>query len=217
MGLFGDLFGSSSHSQSTQSTSTVTNTELAGGNIDAPTVYGTGNSQSTTIYATDSGTVQAATDISRAALELGANESSTGAAVAIAGLAHASDAYSSSLSLVGDVTSMSLNSASATAQASIDGIGQFTGKALDSVSRFSTAALDSNTYIAGKSLDSTAAAYSATLNTLAGIQSSSLNTVAGIAQQVTQSGQQSTDTTVSKIMMYLALAAAVFFLSKMKG
>jgi len=42
MGLFGDLFGSSTHAQTTTSTSNVTNTELAGGNIGGPATYGTG-------------------------------------------------------------------------------------------------------------------------------------------------------------------------------
>jgi hypothetical protein len=203
MGLFSDLFGSSTHAQTTQSTSNVTNTELAGGDIGAPVVYGTGNSQTVNLQTTDAGTVQAATDISTAALELGANEANAGAAVAIAGLGHASDAYTSSLALVGDVTTNALNANTAVAQGSIDGIGQFTGKALDSVNRFAASALDSNTYIAGKSLDSTSAAYSA-----------SLNTVAGIAQQVTQSGQQATDQTVQKIVLYIVIGVALVFALK---
>src|SRR5258706_8568635 len=102
MGLFGDLFGSSSHTQTTQSTSTVKNVQLAGGNIDAPVIYGNNNRQNVTV--TDQGTVMMATDISRAALDLGKTEAAAGSAVAIAGLLHASDAYTSSLSLVGDVS-----------------------------------------------------------------------------------------------------------------
>jgi hypothetical protein len=233
MGFFSDLLGSSNHSQTTTSTSNVTNTQLAGGNIGGPATYGTGN----TVYsvATDQGTVQAATDISGAALELGATEATTGAAVAIAGLAHASDAYTSSLALVGDVTSNALNnnaavsqSAIANAGGAIDSVGNFAGKALDSVSRFSSSALDSNTYIAGKSLDSQAAAFSSTLSTLQNSQSEALSTVQNgftgaldqvnsLAQQVSQSATQTTDDTVQKIVLYIALAAGIFFLSKAKG
>ena len=200
MGLLGDLFGSSTHAQTTTSTSAVSNTELAGGNIGGPATYGTGN----TVYSTttDNGTVMAATDISQAALGLGAAEAASGSSVAIAGLDHASDAYTSSLALVGDVTTMSLNNSAAAA----NGIGQFAGKALDSVARFSSSALDDNTYIAGKSLDATSAAYSA-----------SLATVTSLAQQVSQSATQTTDQTVQRIILYIALAAGIFFLSKSKG
>lgn len=219
MGLFGDLFGSSTHAQTTTSTSNVTNTELAGGNIGGPATYGTGN----TVYSlsTDQGTVQAATDISQAALGLGAAETEAGSAVAIAGLAHAGDAYTSSMALVGDVTSMSLNNSAAAA----NGIGQFAGKALDSVSKFAGSALDDNTYIAGKALDSTSAAYSASLSTLQNTNAQALSTVQNgftgaldqvnaLAQQVSQSATQTTDDTVQKIVLYIVLAASIFFLSK---
>jgi hypothetical protein len=196
-GLFGDLFGSSSHSQQTTSTSNVTNTQLAGGNIGGPATYGTGNTVVSTT--TDQGTVLAATDISLSALHLGAAEAAAGSAVAIAGLAHATDAYTSSMALVGDVTKQSLNNSAAAAT----GIGQFAGKALDSVAKFAGSALDDNTYIAGKALDSTSAAYSA-----------SLGQVNALAQQVSQSAQQSTDTTVQRIILYIALAAGIFFASR---
>ncbi len=198
MGLFGDLFGSSSHSQSTQSTSTVSNTQIAGGNVDAPVIYGNNNRQTTTVNAIDGGTVAAATDISRAALELGANESLNGTAVAIAGLNHASDAYTSSLALVGDVTRASLNNDYAISSGAVDSVSAFAGKALDSVSRFSTAALDSNTYIAGKSLDSTNQAYN-----------SALGQVNALAQEVSQSSQQNTNQTVTRVVWAVAAAVAL--------
>lgn len=219
MGIFGDLFGSSTHAQTTTSTSNVTNTELAGGDIGGPATYGTGN----TVYSetTDQGTVLAAHDISLAALGLGAAEADAGSAVAIAGLAHAGDAYTSSLALVGNVTSMALNNSAAAA----DGIGQFAGKALDSVSRFSSSALDDNTYIAGKALDSTSDAYSRSLSTLQNTNAQALSTIQNgftgaldqvnqLAQQVSQSATQTTDDTVQKIVLYIALAAGIFFLSK---
>ncbi len=230
MGFFSDLFGSSSHSQTTTSTSNVQNTQLAGGNIGAPVVYGTGNSQTTNITTTDAGLVRSATDISGAALELGAVEAQTGSAVAIAGLNHAQDAYTSSLALVGDVTQASLNSNYALASGAIAAsdnatqvVANYAGKALDSVNRFSTSALDSNTYIAGKSLDSASAAYSAALGTvsantgdviqaLASGYNSSLGQVNALAQQVSQSSQQTTDTTIQKVILYIAIAAAAVFL-----
>jgi hypothetical protein len=223
MGLLSSLFGGgSSNSSATTSTSNISNTELAGGNIGGPATYGTGNTVISTT--TDQGTVQAATDISNAALALGYAEAQDGSAVAIAGLAHAGDAYTSSLALVGDVTTMALNNSAAAA----DGIGQFAGKALDSVSKFSSSALDDNTYIAGKSLDSTAAAYSASLSTLASTNAQALSTVQNgftgaldqvnaLAQQVSQSATQTTDDTVQKIVLYIALAAGIFFLSKSRG
>lgn len=245
MGLFGDLFGSSSHAQTTTSTSNVTNTQLAGGNIDAPTVYGTGNSQDVTVYADDAGTVQQATDISRAALELGAGEAVTGSAVAIAGLAHAQDAYTSSLAFsggvshdalttVGDIATSSItgnsavsqdaiSSASANLSNTLQAVLPYAGKALDSVTKFSIDALDSNTYIAGKSLDSASAAYSSALgvvsqNTgdiiqaLSSGYNTSLGQVNALAQQVSQSSQQSTDTTIQKVILYIAIAAAAVFI-----
>lgn len=220
MGLLSSLFGGgSSNSNATTSTSNVTNTELAGGNIGGPATYGQGNTVINTT--TDAGTVQAASDISQAALGLGAAETAAGSAVAIAGLAHAGDAYTSSLALVGDVTSMALNNSAASA----DGIGQFAGKALDSVSKFAGSALDDNTFIAGKALDSTAAAYSASLSTLQNTNAQALSTVQNgftgaldqvnsLAQQVSQSATQTTDDTVQKIVLYIALAAGIYFLSR---
>lgn len=264
-GLFGDLFGSSNHSQSTTSTSNVTNTQLAGGDISGVATYGSGNNISYTQVATDDGAVAAsllssndiatkalysgsvaalsanqlsgqallaATDVSHAALELGATEASTGAAVAIAGLNHASDAYTSSLALVGDVTQNSLNNNATVAQYAIasangatDSVGQFAGKALDSVTRFSGAALDDNTYIAGKSLDSVSAAYSASLSTVQNTNAQALSTIQNgftgaldqvnaLAQQVSQSATQTTDDTVQKIVLYIAIAAGFYFISR---
>src|SRR5579872_730796 len=143
MGLFSDLFGSSSHTQTTQSTSNVTNTQLSGGPLSGNVNYGGGTIVTNNVNNTvDAGTVQAATDISSAALQLGANEVASNSAVAIAGMNHAQDAYTSSLAFAGDVT-----------QNSIASVSDATGKALDGVTRFASSALDSNTFIAGKSLD----------------------------------------------------------------
>jgi hypothetical protein len=96
---------------------------------------------------------------------------------------------------------------------------------LDSVAKFAGSALDDNTYIAGKALDSTSAAYSASLATLKNTQSEALSTVQNgftgaldqvnaLAQQVSQSATQTTDDTVQKIVLYIAIAAAFFFISK---
>lgn len=223
MGLFGDLFGSSTHAQTTTSTSNVTNTELAGGNIDAPTVYGTGNSQVVNVTTTDQGTVQLATDISGAALELGAAESANSTAVAIAGLDSARDAQTSSLNLVGMVTGTALRSVDAATAGALNLAGVTTGKALDSISRFSTDALDSNTYIAGKSLDSATAAFSAALgsqaqqsgDSLAAIQTGFTQALSGVnslASQVSQSATQTTDDTVKKIIYAVVIGAALIFI-----
>lgn len=190
MGLLSNLFGSDTHSQTTTSTSQVTNTQLAGQGISAPVVYGSNNNQTTNLI--DAGTVHAATDISKAALQLGQQEASTGAAVAIAGLAHASDAYHTSLTLVGDVT-----------HDSIAGYGDIVGKALDTVNKFATSALDANTYIAGKSLDSENQAYNA-----------ALGQVNALAQQVSQSSQQTTDTTITKVIVWLVIGVAAVFIFK---
>jgi hypothetical protein len=193
MGLFSDLFGSSSHTQQTTSTSNVTNTQLAGGNIDAPVIYGNNNRQTTVL--TDQGTVLAATDISKAALELGATEAATGSAVAIAGLAHAGQAYTSSLQFAGGVTHDAMTGTTAVAtdaisaasdnlNSSLQAVTSYAGKALDSVTRYSQSSLDS-------------------VNTL--------------AQQVSQSSQQATDTTVKSIILYLVLGVSIVFLAKAKG
>lgn len=244
MGFLGDLFGGGgSHAQTTQSTSTVTNTQLAGGNIAGPAVYGTGN----VVNVTDAGAVQgglalaagglqSATDISSAALALGGAATAAGDTVAIAGLDHARDAYTSSLALVGDVTRNALNneyglaaSSNAIASGTVDAISSFAGTALDRVSRFSSSALDSNTYIAGKSLDSSSAAFSDSLSEIAATnskalgavedaystafattvnsQNQSIRGVQDLAAQVSQSSQQVTDTTVQKIIWALVIGA----------
>ncbi len=214
MGLFSDLFGSSSHSQTTTSTSQVTNTQLTGGANQAPINYGSGKQ---TVIVTnntvDGGAIKMATDIGHAALELGAQESANGSAVAIAGLNHASDAYTSSLALVGDVTTGALNGAYGLAAGVVDSNTMFAGKALDSVNRFSTDALDSNTYIAGKSLDSAASAYSQAIGAIAQQSNNAISSVQGIAAQVSQSSQQTTDTTIQKIVMVIAVAAALVFVA----
>jgi hypothetical protein len=197
VGLFSDLFGSSSHSQTTSSTSQVTNTQLSGGPLSGTVAYGTGN----VINAVDQGTVKAATDISDHALALGGAELQTGAAVAIAGLNHASDAYTSSLTLVGDVT-----------HDSIAGISGATGKALDSIDRFASSALDANTFIAGKSLDALSQSYSDSLTSVANANAGALTTVEGLASQVSQSSQQTTDQTVTRIVFALALAVAAIMI-----
>ena len=202
MGLFGDLFGSSSHSQSTQSTSNVTNTQLAGGNIGGPALY---NSSGNYIQLTDGGAIQSASDIGIAALTLGASATAAGDEVAIAGLSHAQDAYTSSLALVGDVTKNSLNNNYGIASDAIDSVSSFAGKALDSTQRFASSALDSNTYIAGKALDATAQAYSDSLASSTSANSKALATVEDIAAQVSQSSQQTTDTTVQKIIIALVV------------
>jgi hypothetical protein len=202
MGLFSDLFGSSSHSQTTSSTSNVTNTQLAGGNIGGPVVYG---SSGVNINLTDSGAIQGATDVGLAALQLGAAAGAAGDEVAIAGLAHAQDAYTSSLGLVGDVTRASLNNDYALSKSATDSVTTFAGTALDRVARFSTDALDSNTYIAGKSLDATAQAFSDSLSSVSSANAKALGAVEDIAAQVSQSSQQTTDTTVQKIIWALVI------------
>lgn len=204
MGLFGDLFGSSSHSQTTSSTSNVTNTQLAGGNIGGPALYG---SSGNVIVATDGGAIQSASDIGLAALQLGSSATAAGDEVAIAGLSHAQDAYSSSLALVGSVTKNSLNNDYAIASGAIDSVSTFAGTALDRVSRFSKDALDSNTYIAGKALDSTAQAYSDSLASTSNANAKALGAVEDIAAQVSQSSQQTTDTTVQRIIWALVIGA----------
>ncbi len=209
MGLFSDLFGSSSHSQTTSSTSDVTNTQLAGGNIEGPAIYG---SSGVSVTVSDSGAiaagsdlahhaVQSATDISQAALSLGAATAAAGDEVAIAGLDHARDAYTTSMTLVGDVTKTSIAASS-----------DLAGLAIDKVSRFASSALDSNTYIAGKALDSTAQAYSDSLASASNANAKALNAVEDIAAQVSQSSQQTTDTTVQKIVLYAVIGAAVVVL-----
>ncbi len=199
MGLFSDLFGSSNHSQQTTSTSNVTNTQLAGGNIGGNAVNGSGN----TLISVDPGAIKAATDISDHALVLGASEAAIGAKVAIAGLNHAADAYTSSLAFAGDVT-----------RNSIGAVSSATGKAIDSVDRFSTAALDANTYIAGKSLDAVSQAYANSLTEVAQQNSGALYAVEGLASQVSQSSQQTTDQTVTRIVFALAAAVALIFIYK---
>jgi hypothetical protein len=226
VGLLDSLFGGGGHSQTTQSTSTVTNTQLSGGNVDAPVVYGSGNYQ--VINATDGGAIQSATDISKAALDLGRSESLAGSAVAIAGLDHATDAYTSSLQLARNVSTDALHVTSAVS-----------GKALDSLDRFSAHALDNNTFIAGKSLDSVSAAYADSMKGLASgnaqalkavensqggvldfarsifgtaiqanenLQGSAIAGNAQLADQVSQSATQSVNDSLVKIAMYAALA-----------
>lgn len=242
MGFLGDLFGGGgSHAQTTTSTSTVTNTQLAGGNIGGPVVYGTDNvavfnSIDPGAIALGAAGLQSATDIGSAALSLGASATAAGDTVAIAGLDHAKDAYTSSLALVGDVTRQALNneyglasSANQVAAGTVDAISAFAGNALDRVSRFSTSALDANTYIAGKSLDSSTAAFADSLSTIAASnskalgaiedayghafdtavasQNQSIRGVQDLAAQVSQSSQQVTDTTVQKIVWALVIGA----------
>lgn len=204
MGLLSGLFGSSNHSQTTQSTSNVTNTQLAGGNLTGPVVYG---SSGVRINVTDGGAIQSATDVGLAALQLGAAATAAGDEIAIAGLAHAQDAYTSSLGLVGDVTRNSLNNDYAISSDAIGSVSTFAGTALDRVSRFASSALDSNTFIAGKALDSTSQAYSDSLLSSANANAKALGAVEDIAAQVSQSSQQTTDQTVTKIIWALVIGA----------
>jgi hypothetical protein len=216
MGFLGDLFGSSSHSQTTSSTSNVTNTQLAGGNIAGPALYGSSGNY-ISVQNTDAGAIQSATDIGSAALALGAAASAAGDEVAIAGLSHAQDAYTSSLALVGNVTKNSLNNDYAISSGAIDSVSTFAGSALDRTARFASSALDSNTYIAGKALDSTAAAYSDSLASTANANAKALGAVEDIAAQVSQSSQQTTDTTVQKIIWALVIGViAIVVIPKLK-
>lgn len=214
MGLFGDLFGSSSHTQTTSSTSNVTNTQLAGGNIAGPALYG---SSGNVIVSTDGGAIQSASDIGLAALQLGSAATAAGDEVAIAGLSHAQDAYTSSLALVGNVTKNSLNNDYAIASGAVDSVSTFAGSALDRTARFASSALDSNTYIAGKALDSTAQAYSDSLASTSNANAKALGAVEDIAAQVSQSSQQTTDTTVQKIIWALVIGVvAIVVLPRLK-
>lgn len=182
MGLLSSLFGSDSHSQNTQSTSNVTNTQLAGGSISGPATYGSGNY--TSVVATDAGSIKAATDISDHALALGAAEASTGASVAIAGITQGAN------------------------------LGE---KALDLTDRFGEAALNANSYIAGKSLDALSESFSASLTSLASNQQGTLGTVEQLAAQVSQSNQQATDQTITRVIWALAIAAvAILVIPKLK-
>jgi hypothetical protein len=221
MGLLSGLFGSSSHSQTTSSTSNVTNTQLAGGNIAGPAIYGSDNVR---VNITDGGAIQSATDVGLAALQLGAAATAAGDEVAIAGLSHAQDAYTSSLALVGDVTRNSLNNdfslahdAIGFAGTGLDTVASFAGTALDKVTRFGSSALDSNTYIAGKALTSTAQAYSDSLLSAANANAKALGAVEDIASQVSQSSQQTTDQTVTRIIWALVIGAiAIVVVPKLK-
>jgi hypothetical protein len=206
VGLFSSLFGDGGHSQSTTSTSNVTNTQLAGGAIQAPVTYGTGNRQTVNVIQTDQGAVMAATDISDHAIALGIQEAQTGSAVAIAGLAHAQDAYTTSLALVGAVTHDALNNNFRLADSAIASTSRYAGKALDSVTRFSTDTLNSNGFIAGKALDDVSNAYAKAQSQTAGFATQTLQAVESLAAQTTQSNQQSTDQTLTKIATAAALA-----------
>lgn len=205
MGLLSGIFGSSDHKQTTKSTSNVTNTQLAGGDIGGPAIYGS-SGNFIAVNQTDQGAVLAATDISEHALALGRSEAEAGAAVAIAGLAHASDAYTSSLSLVGDVNRNALNNEYGLAMGSTDAVSTFAGKALDSVSRFGGMALDSNSYISGKSLDALSQSYSDSLSTVANTSAKAMSGVEDLAAQVSQSNQQNNNETVQKVFLYMAIA-----------
>ena len=206
----------SSHSQTTSSTFNVTNTQLAGGNIAGPAIYG---SSGVTINSTttDAGAIQSATDIGAAALALGGAASAAGDEVAIAGLSHAQDAYTSSLALVGNVTKNSLNNDYAIASGAVDSVSTFAGAALDRTARFASSALDSNTYIAGKALDATAQAYSDSLASSTNANAKALVGVEDLAAQVSQSSQQTTDTTVQKIVWALVIGViAIVVIPKLK-
>lgn len=214
MGLLSGLFGSSNHSQTTQSTSQVTNTQLAGGNLSGPVVYG---SSGVSINVTDGGAIQSATDVGLAALHLGAAATAAADEVAIAGLSHAQDAYTSSLALVGDVTRNSLNNDYAISTNAIDSVSSFAGSALDRVGRFASSALDANTFIAGKALDSTSRAYSDSLLSSNNANAKALGAVEDIAAQVSQSSQQTTDQTVTRIIWALVIGVvAIIALPKMR-
>lgn len=204
MGLLSGLFGSSNHSQTTQSTSNVTNTQLAGGNISGPAIYGSDNVR---VNITDGGAIQSATDVGLAALQLGAAATAAGDEVAVAGLAHAQDAYTSSLALVGDVTRNALNNDYAISSDAVSSVSTFAGAALDRVGRFASSALDANTFIAGKALDSTAQAYSDSLLSSNNANAKALGAVEDIAAQVSQSSQQTTDQTVTRIIWALVIGA----------
>lgn len=184
MSLLGSLFGDSRSSTQT-STSNVQNTQLAGGNIAAPTAYGTGNViQTSDVNAlnTANNAFAAATDVGSAALGLGA---------------------------------VAINATDHVAQTALDQGFNFGSLAIDSVSKFSGAALDSNTYVAGKSLDALSASFSDSLATTANANAKALNSVEGLAAQVSQSSQQTTDQTVQHLVLYAAIAAvAIFVLPK---
>jgi hypothetical protein len=192
----------------------VTNTQLAGGNIAGPAIYGSSGNY---INLTDGGAIQSASDIGLAALQLGSAATAAGDEIAIAGLSHAQDAYTSSLALVGNVTKNSLNNDYAIASGAIDSVSTFAGNSLDRVSRFSKDALDSNTYIAGTALDSTAQAYSDSLASTSNANAKALGAVEDLAAQVSQSSQQTTDTTVQRIIWALVIGVvAIVVIPRLK-
>jgi len=129
VGLFSDLFGSSSHTQTTESTSQVTNTQLAGGGIAGSAIYGSGN----TVVATDAGAIQGATDISAHALALGAAEVDANKQVALMGIDAGANIGDKALDLVDRFSTNALNANAFIAGKSLDALSGSYSDSLTSV------------------------------------------------------------------------------------
>jgi len=105
------------------------------------------------------------------------------------------------------VTRNALNNDYAISSDAVSSVSTFAGAALDRVGRFASSALDANTFIAGKALDSTAQAYSDSLLSSNNANAKALGAVEDIAAQVSQSSQQTTDQTVTRIIWALVIGA----------
>ena len=188
MGLF-DLFGGGgSHSATTTSTNTVTNTQLAGGAIDAPVAYGTGNKQTVTINTIDPGAVAAMGKTSLAAIASGVATATDISQAAIA-LGKGSN------SLASGVTNAALNFGTSAVGA--------VSRSNDTIAKFSSSALDTFANL-----------YSGAIGAQATLTDQNLAAVSGLASQVSQSATQSVNDSVTKIVTIISIAAAAAFILK---
>lgn len=190
MGLL-NLFGGDKQ-QSTQNTSTVTNTQLAGGDIQGNAVYGNRN----ILVQTDQGALTAAADISRAAIELGRDSIASGESVNIAGLDNATRQLQNSL----DFNSRSIDKFVDYADNTTRGAFGFSADNL-------AASYDFSSGIGNKAFSFV----EDVLQQNTGVVKDSLAGNAALARQVSQSSQQSINDSVVKLATIAALAIAAIF------
>jgi hypothetical protein len=184
-----------------QSTNTVSNTQLAGGDIETGNlVYGDNNR----IFTSDFGAIDRAADISAAALNLGNNAIDRGTAVSIQGLDSAQRQLQSSLDFADRAMERSYDAQGDAIQNAFEGGFGIAGDALD----FGRNALNE---VGQNNADALAFAQSVYQGN-SGLVKASLEGNAELAKQVSQSSQQSLNDSVVKLAMIAAAAIACVYI-----
>jgi hypothetical protein len=172
-------------------------------------------SSGNTITTTDFGAIQAATDISHDAINLGRDAVSAGTDVAFAGLDHAQAAYQGGLNFASDIVTSALD----TTGQSADRVARFATDALDSQSTFASEALASQTDTSTKAINALMDAGAGVLDFASSLFNDSLKAQSALADQnlaglttLATQNSASSDDRLQKVVIYIIVAAALVFL-----